>query len=165
MLGVAGNCSGSLEIAQWNRMNSLVRCSQMIQENHRSGRTRFPSDRITKTVENYFGSLCGVNHRHHFLELVDTIQSNFWKKATLWMPSNWKDWNLIIHHGLINWEYLFFSSLDSNRTSHHKSIQDVLTTWVQDAVFPGRDFGSNSDAGLLLWVHGHIQPGRAGLQL
>lgn len=39
----SGDCSGSLEIAQWNRMNSLLRCSQMIQENHRSGRTRFPS--------------------------------------------------------------------------------------------------------------------------
>lgn len=89
------------------------------------------------------------------------------------MPSTWKDWNLIIHHGIINWELaywilkldLFFSSLDLNRTSRHKSIQDVVTAWVQDAVLPGRDFGSNGDAGLLLRVHGHIQPGRAGLQL
>lgn len=136
-----GNCSSSLEIAQSNRINPCICCSQMIQEIHRGGRTRFPFDRITKSSRIIL-TACKREILHHSPPQPDTEHQS----CPVEGPS------------LKHW---FLFSLNST-PPHHRHR---LPAWSHYAVLPGGDPSSHRDAGLLLRVHRHLQPSKARLQL
>lgn len=137
-----GDCSGSSEIAQWNRINPRVRCSPVRPFRKFTGAEGrgFPPTESQKRSRIILTASKG--------EITSIILLCSRTQHSLKV----EHFSRLLHSVLVPLHLWIWIGLRG-------------TTWIRYAVLPGGNSGRHRDAGLLLRVHRHVQPSRAGLQL